>query len=181
MTTAELYAIMKDDRIDRRLIHGQLVERIYPFRCPAHAAVIANLSPLFMDWSKSTSGTAWEAYGYGCPYRIQANPDTLVYFDTSLVAKSVIASIPDDEWFVDGIPTLAIEVLDLNDSHDSVSELIEVAMLAGVPMFWMIDPFERTIDVYRPQAGRIRYHSYQDVDVGNLLPGFHCRVAEIFE
>ena len=181
MTASGLFAAMKDDRIDRRLIRGELVERPYPFRCPAHAAVVANVSTLLLNWVKSASGGGWKAYGYGCPYRLQTNPDTIVYFDTSLVATKLDDSTAIESRFVDGLPTLAIEVLDMSDESDSIRELIEAAMMAGIPMFWMIDPFESAVDVYRPNCARTRFVAGEVIDADSVIPGFQCRVAEIFE
>src|SRR5436305_999425 len=115
MTAEELFALPDNDRIDRRLIRGRLVERPYPFRSPAHAAVIANLSGLLGNWERSADGAGWVAYGYGCPFRLSANPDTLVCFDASVVPVALKSRTPPRAQFLEGVPTIAIEVCDQND------------------------------------------------------------------
>ena len=65
MTAEELFSLPENDRLDRRLLRGQLVERPYPLRCPAHAGVVANLCWLLGSWKLSTAGAGWWVYGYG--------------------------------------------------------------------------------------------------------------------
>jgi hypothetical protein len=84
MTTEELYALPRNDRLDRRLIRGHLVERPYPFRCPAHATAIANLCGIFGNWEKTTDANGWVVYGYGCPYRLDRDPHPTYLADRSV-------------------------------------------------------------------------------------------------
>jgi Uma2 family endonuclease len=47
-------------------------------------------------------------------------------------------------------------------------------------MVWIIDPEDRTVTVYRtPDEGRVLQES-ATLSGDDVLPGFSCRVAELF-
>jgi Uma2 family endonuclease len=179
MTADELFALPEDDRTDRRLIRGRLVERPYPFRTPDHAAAGANLSRLLSDW-RHTTGPEWKVYGYGCPYRIERDPDTLVCFDGSVVQSE---HRPVDKWvaYVDAVPQLVAEVVDESDPAEAVKELLQAAVDAGVPVVWAVEPVLELIDEWRPGQGRRTYGCGNEIDVGDMLPGLRVMVHEVFE
>jgi Uma2 family endonuclease len=181
MTAEELFALPENDRLDRRLIRGRLVERPYPFRCPAHGAVVTSLCTVLGNWEHSAAGTEWSAFGYGCPYRLRRDPDTVLYFDASIVAAALDEATPARASFIDGRPALAVEVIDKSDPNDAVAELVDVALTSGVEMLWIIDPFAETVAVHRPGlCGRVLKRG-DELDATSVLPALRCRVAEIVE
>ena len=179
MTTEELFALPTNDRIDRRLIRGHLVERPYPFRSPEHAARIVNLSCVFGNWRRTLDGQGWSVYGYGCPYRLHRNPDTLVCFDLAVIREGSVTSKDWRTSFVDGIPTFAAEVVDLEDSSESVAELRDAVFEAGIPLLWLIDPFNDLIDEFRPHEHVRTYIRGDKIDISSLLPGLQCFANDI--
>jgi Uma2 family endonuclease len=180
MTAEELYALPQNDRLDRRLIQGRLVERPYPFRCPAHAAVVANLHGILGKWKRTPAGSGWGVYGYGCPYRLTRNPDTLVCYDSSIVPESVTLASPVTAPFINGRPTLAIEVIDLSDSVDALVELVELTEL-GIPLLWLIDPLEEYVEVHRPGCGTVILDGDDELVADFVGPGLRFPVSELFE
>jgi Uma2 family endonuclease len=170
-----------NDRIDRRLIAGRLVERHYPFRSPAHAAVVANLCGLLGNWEHSATGSNWVAYGYGCPYRLRLNPDTLLYFDASIIPKSLHDQTEKFALFIEGRPTVAIEIVDQSDDLAAVTELVDAAMDAGVPLLWLIDPDEKFVEVHRPNCGSIVMDQGDDMVASFVGPELCIPVSALFE
>jgi Uma2 family endonuclease len=128
----------------------------------------------------SEKGHRWHVYGYGCPYRLRRQPDMLLCFDMSVIPEELERLTGRSSQFVDGIPCLAVEVIDLTDSHEQVSELVDVALGMGVPALWIVDPFAELIDVYRPNGVRYSATVGDEITAEPLLPGFRCRVADIF-
>jgi Uma2 family endonuclease len=163
MTAEELFALPDNDRIDWRLIRGRLVERPYPFRSPRYAAVIANRWRLLGNWEQSAEGAGRVAYGYGCPFRLGSNPDTLVCFDGSVIPACLDDLTLPQTRFIDGPPTIAIEVADQSDSFEAVQELIDSAMDFGVAMFWLVDPFEDFVEIHRPGSGSVDLGRHDDL------------------
>jgi Uma2 family endonuclease len=77
-------------------------------------------------------------------------------------------------------PDLAVEVISPGDLAHEVSEKIEEYLQAGVSLIWVIDPEIRIVDVYR-KNGEIRRLREADELLGDdVLPGFRCRVADLF-
>jgi Uma2 family endonuclease len=179
MTADELFALPVDDRTDRRLIHGRLVERQYPFRCPAHAAAVANLCGKLGNWEQTVAARGWSVYGYGCPYRLARGPDTVLYFDTSVVSESVVRSTDGRAAYLDGLPVLGVEVVDLSDSPEAVEELVRVTLGAGVPMLWLIDPFDELVEVHRFGRTTLVLSVGSELDATDVLPGLRCAVTDI--
>ena len=181
MTAEELFALPADGRIDRRLIRGRLVERPYPFRGPAHAGAVANLATLFGNWERSAAGAGRTVYGYGCPYRLRRDPDTVLYYDASVIPDPLDVGSTVRVQFIDGRPALAAEVIDLSDPMDAVVELIDVTVTSGVPKVWLVDPFQKLVTVCRPGEQPALFTDTEELSGDAELPGFRCRVAEIFE
>jgi Uma2 family endonuclease len=181
MTAEELFATYDSDRIDRRLIRGRLVERPYPFRCPAHSAVVAKLGGILGNWHRTEAGTAWSVYGYGCPYRLQTDPDTILYFDASIIAAGLDQASAARAPFIDGVPALAVEVIDLSDPPDAVGELVDGSLSCGVRNLWLIDPFEETVTVYQSGSRKIILRISDEIVADSIRPSLRFPVAEIFE
>lgn len=177
MTAEELYRLPDVRKLERRLIEGRLVERPYEYRSPAHGGVVATLAGLFGNWEKAQARRDWFVYGYGCPYRLRREPDTFVCFDLSVIAADLEASAEAD--FFDGVPVFAAEVVDLQDTTEQIVELRDAALHAGVPLFWIVDPFNDLIDEFRP-SGHVRaYIRGDEIDLTDVLPGFRCTANDI--
>lgn len=86
MTAAELFALPSDPNgVDRWLFSGELVERHNRnrFHSPGHASAVMAISALLGGWSRIAGAGRFRAYGYGCPYLLGREPDTVLSFDAS--------------------------------------------------------------------------------------------------
>jgi len=79
------------------------------------------------------------------------------------------------------LPAVIVEVLSPNDRLGKIIKRIERFLARGVQLAWLIDPESRNVTVFRP--GKAPYVLEEDEEIANLpeLPGFRCRVAELFE
>jgi Uma2 family endonuclease len=181
MTAEEVFALPTNDRLDRRLIDGRLVDRPYPFRSPAHAGVVANLCSLLGNWKRSEDGQGWTVFGYGCPYRLSHNPDTILYYDASIVPTAVADIDNRRKLFIEGRPSLAVEVIDIQDFQDAILELVKVTLDYGVPLLWVIDPVEDIVEVHRPGRGKVILGMGDELVADWDGPPLRCPVAEIMD
>jgi Uma2 family endonuclease len=184
MTAAELFALPPDPPgVDRWLFAGQLIERWNGnrFHTPAHSATVATVSALLSDWCHGVNNRDHRAYGYGCPYRLTRNPDTLVSFDAGVVEVCAVNTTKPDDAFIEGAPLLAVEVIELDEDPDLLQRLVEESIDGGVPSMWVIDPFEEIVVWHRPNAKPVYINGGMELAAGPQLPGLRCRVAEIFE
>jgi Uma2 family endonuclease len=89
--------------------------------------------------------------------------------------------LPDfTDRFVPVAPDLAIEVLSPSDRMGEALSKIGMYLQAGVQLVWLVDPAERSIVVFQPDAPLVTLTEGDTLDGGDVLPGFSIPVAEIF-
>jgi Uma2 family endonuclease len=54
-------------------------------------------------------------------------------------------------------------------------------MAAGVPLVWILDPYHRTVTVYRPGREPEFANALQELSGEPHLPGFKVPVSRLFE
>ena len=102
-----------------------------------------------------------------------------------LFASKERASIIEEK-NVQGPPDLLIEILsEGNRRHDEVRKRVLYESF-GVGEYWIVDPVLETIKVYRSEENRfVRVAEWSleagDIIASPLLPGFECRLADVFE
>ena len=75
---------------------------------------------------------------------------------------------------------LCVEVLSPDDRPKRVQKKLREYFACGVRMVWVVDPEARTLTVYRgPDEGRLLWEDAK-LTGEDVLPGFECRVAELF-
>ena len=90
---------------------------------------------------------------------------------------SLDADIPG---YAEVAPDLVVEV---SSPNDSLSELHDKALMwlrFGVRQVWVAHPETRTVGVYRPDGSVLNLCERDNLDGGDVLPGFGCPVRDIF-
>jgi Uma2 family endonuclease len=77
-------------------------------------------------------------------------------------------------------PDLAVEVVSPNDLYNEVDVKVSEYLSVGVPLVWVVNPETRTACVFRPDGSARRLREDEEIDGGDVLPGFRCRLAEFF-
>jgi Uma2 family endonuclease len=77
-------------------------------------------------------------------------------------------------------PDIAVEVVSPNDLYNEVDVKLSEYLAIGVPLVWVVNPETRTACVSRPDGSARRLRANEELDGGNVLPGFRCRVEEVF-
>jgi Uma2 family endonuclease len=91
---------------------------------------------------------------------------------------------PDEVVPVDYIglaPDLAVEVVSPHDSPRWILDKVGEYLDAGVGLVWVIDPQERAATVYRSLLDIRRIGPDDELDGEDVLPGFRCRLGDIFD
>ncbi len=86
---------------------------------------------------------------------------------------------PDDKWPM--APDLAVEVISPNDLWVKVNRKIYDYFEAGTRQVWLISLEHRTISVYRTPTQVAILTEDDELTCEELLPGFRCRISEIFK
>ena len=105
--------------------------------------------------------------------------DRMLMPDVAFVA---LARLPDDRRKAFSIsPDLAIEIVSPTDIQYRVIEKVFVYLDAGTRLVWVIEPVGKTVTVYRSKTD-IRMLTYEDTLTGeDVVEGFSCEVAQLFE
>ncbi|MEX0867041.1 MAG: Uma2 family endonuclease [Pirellulales bacterium] len=112
-------------------------------------------------------------------FLIAREPDTVRAPDVAFVASRNIPSPEPQEAYWPGAPDLAVEVLSPHDRMGEVDEKIGDWLAAGCRMVWVVDPQLATITVYLSRT-EVRVATCRDeIDGGDVLPGFRCAVGEL--
>lgn len=98
------------------------------------------------------------------------------------IAYLSTARLPENERQASPVaPDLAVEVLSPTDIQYRVLEKAFAYLNAGTRLVWIIEPVGQTVTVYRSKTD-IKTLTYEDTLTGeDVVEGFSCQVAEIFE
>jgi Uma2 family endonuclease len=78
-------------------------------------------------------------------------------------------------------PDLAVEIVSPSDTLYDVQEKVFEYLDAGTQLVWVIEPVGQTVTVYRSRTN-IKVLTIKDTLTGeDVIKGFQCSVAEIFE
>ena len=92
------------------------------------------------------------------------------------------ARLPDDRRKAFSIPPdLAVEIVSPTDIQYRVIEKAFTYLDAGTRLVWVIEPVAKTVTVYRSETD-IKTLTREDTLTGeNVVEGFSCQVAQLFE
>lgn len=98
------------------------------------------------------------------------------------IAFLSISQLPADRSTIFPIPPdLAVEVTSPSESQHDIIEKVLAYLEAGTRIVWVIEPVAQTVTVYRSKTD-IKTLTYNDTLTGeDVVEGFSCPVAELFE
>jgi Uma2 family endonuclease len=78
-------------------------------------------------------------------------------------------------------PDLCVEVVSPSNTRKELRAKINEFFAVNVRMVWVVDPEDRSVTVLtNPDRGQTLYES-AELTGGDVLPGFSCKVSELFE
>jgi Uma2 family endonuclease len=77
-------------------------------------------------------------------------------------------------------PDLAVAIISPNDLYERVIGKVEEYLAAGVRQVWLISPEHKTVTIYSSPTHTTILTEANDLVNEELLPGFRCRIAELF-
>lgn len=181
MTSDDLFALRPSKKIDRWLFRGELRESKVTKRNPSHSGAVMALGRLLGNWAVADPATRGKVHGAEAYFRIRKDPETNVGIDVAIASPEQVAKTKKKASFVDGPPILAVEVLSPYDKHKDIVEAIEEYLDCGVQVVWIVDPYTDTVAVHRLGQEPKHYTRSDELPGDPELPGFRCKVVEIFE
>lgn len=153
---------------------GQLF--ILPMPTSEHQAILLEFATLAKAWLKEHD--AGRVLVAAHPIRLwpgrYREPDAMIWTTAHLHRIGQRESDP---------PDLALEILSpSNPEHDTDIKLREYAQ-ADIPEYWIVNPEQKTITIYRLQGDRYHLHSHLgqgEIARSVILPGFEVAVDALF-
>ncbi|HEX2092626.1 MAG TPA: Uma2 family endonuclease [Longimicrobiaceae bacterium] len=176
VVTAEELLRMPRGRVRRELVRG-VVREMTPAGY-GHGKVAMRLgSRLDVHVEENDLGVVVAAE---TGFRIASSPDTVRAPDVAFVRRERAEEVGDDEGFWPGAPDLAVEVVSPNDSFGEVEEKVFDWLSAGCRMVVVVDPRKRTATVYRSRSDITVLAEDEELDGGDVVPGWRLPVRELF-
>jgi Uma2 family endonuclease len=173
-TADDLLRMPDGDRYE--LVDGRLVE----LNVSALSSLIAlELVARIRDHCK-THTPAW-VFGADCGYQcFPGHPRKVRKPDGSVVLRERLAAEQLEAGFLTLPPDLAIESVSPNDLAYEVEQKVEEYLGAGVRLVWVIYPTTRKIHIHRRDGSTAVVRSGDELTGEDVLPGFTCRVGDLF-
>ncbi len=174
--TADQLLRMPDDGYRYELVAGELRKMT-----PAgwrHAIVAGKLhSRLGQHVERECLG---EILGAEPGFLTARDPDTVRAPDIAFIHKDRFPAKEPDEAFWPGTPDLAVEVVSPGDTVGEVDDKVRMWLDAGAGMVWVVNPKWRNVTVYRSATDIKTLTENDELDGEDVVPGFRCRIADIF-
>src|SRR5437762_3389664 len=115
MTTEELLAL-PENGMERWLIAGELREKPMIKRNRVHSSTRVCTATELEIWRRRQPEPRGQVLGGEAVVILELDPDTTVGIDVVYVSAEVMVKQTEQTTLIDGIPTLAVEILSPNDT-----------------------------------------------------------------
>jgi Uma2 family endonuclease len=85
------------------------------------------------------------------------------------------------EGFGDFAPDLCIEIISTTEDPVDTMRKVREYFDAGAQVVWHLFPETQQAKIYTSPTAVTTYEADDELDGGDLIPGFRCRVAELFK
>lgn len=111
------------------------------------------------------------------------HPDIVRAPDVAFIAKDRLPGGVLPEGFIDGAPTLAVEVVSPNDRDQELNAKVDEYLAFGAERVWVVRPARKSVTVYRPDNTARIYHAGDALtsdDAGFSADGFVLPLDDLF-
>ena len=107
-------------------------------------------------------------------------PDTVRGPDVSYYSKERVPLDVRIVKYADVPPDLCVEIISPSNTRNQMRAKIKEYFFSGVRMVWVVEPEDRSVTILlAPDEGRTIYEN-GTLDGGEVLPGFSCKVSDLF-
>ena len=104
----------------------------------------------------------------------------MVGVDVAVISAETVVAQESKCSLIDGIPILIVEILASSDRMEEYNEKTVTYRRAGVPLVWIVNPYDQTVIVHRLGAKPQLFNTDQQLAAEPHLPGFRVAVADLF-
>lgn len=171
----ELSHKVKDKRLE--LVKGELRE-LTPGGWE-HGRICARIARLLDQYAEDVKTGIVLGAESGCILRGGERP-TVRAADAAYIRKERLPQGAVPQRFGEVAPDLVVEVLSPFDTYAEMAEKVSDWLQGGVRTVWVIDPSDQAVSVHRPGQPVQVLRGEEVLSGDDVLPGFRCKVSEIF-
>ena len=142
-----------------------------------HGEIVIRLGRMLQQHAEENS---LGGVGTEVGFRLARDPDTVRAPDIAFVARNRMPQGAAAERFAELAPDLAVEVLSPEDTASEIQRKVEEYLAAGARLVWIVDPSNQRVTTYRSLQDIKILSVEQQLDGGDILPGFTVQIAQIF-
>jgi Uma2 family endonuclease len=131
-------------------------------------------------WSNNLGDVLAAETGFVIARTADGRP-TVLAPDVAFVAKGRIPADADTRRYLELAPDLVVETLSPSDTAREVEEKVAMWLSAGVRVVLTLDPASRSVKVHRSENDIICLSDEDELDLEDVVPGFRCRISDIFD
>ena len=178
LTTAEeFWALPEASGIRYELVQGELVE--VPGAGGRHGELALWIGALLLGFAGERD--LGVVCGDGTSYLLSRDPDSVRIPDVSFVARERVPAGGTPEGFWPFAPDLAVEIVSPTDRAEDVQGKVREYLAAGTRLVWVVWPRLQLVTVHEAGGGYRQLNPDDELDGGDLLPGFRVRVTELLQ
>jgi Uma2 family endonuclease len=174
ITADELWQ-MGSQAEDYELVRGELIEMTPPGGIHGNSAATLR-SLLFIFVKEKKLGVVLVESGY----KLAANPDTVRGPDISFLATAKIPHTGLPSGYIHNAPDLAVEIVSPSDTASIIQDKVQDYLAYGVQLVWVVYPQQHLVVVYYPDGTSRTLRDADSLSGESVIPGFTCRVSDIF-
>jgi len=176
LITAEEFARMPDppDGSQQELVRGVIITMPPPGG--RHGACCSRINRRLGNFVEDNNRGTVFANDTG--FVTERDPDSVRGPDVAFWSREKLPEVP--EGYIEVAPDLVVEVVSPSDHYARIQRKINEYLEKGVRLIWVVDPEDRSTAVFR-DGQKSKVLSENEMLIGeDVLPGFTCRVADLF-
>jgi Uma2 family endonuclease len=177
LLTADDLLRLHGEGVRAELIRGVLCETMAAGG--EHGEIVLNLGALLMGFVKPRR--LGRLAGSDSGVRLGRDPDTVREPDLLFISAEKLPLGTRVTQYYEVVPDLVVEIASPSDSRREVNDKARMWHSHGVRLIWAAYPDTRSVDVHLEDGSIATLTENDDLDGGNVLPGFTCQVSDIFE
>ena len=143
-----------------------------------HGELVINLGALLRLFSRQSPG--WSVSVGDPGTKLHRDPDVLRGPDIGVIRAERRPTGRGAAGWLEGAPDLAIEVCGDDQTPSELAKKALEYLAAGSKAVWVVDGASEQVIVYTPPNHVKVLGSKDELDAGDAVPGFRCKVSELF-
>jgi Uma2 family endonuclease len=159
------------------LIDGDVIE-VSPSPGPEHGGIVYIIGVIIGEFVRTHK--LGRVYAAETGFQIRQSPDRVRAPDGAFVARGRLPAGPNPKRYFPFAPDFVVEVVSPSDSAQRIQDKVDDWLQAGTLVVWVVYPSGRSVMLWRGLDRVERRSQDDDLDAEPALPGFSCKVRDLF-